>query len=65
VDCAPYAEAYRSGQTGLDPEEAYADWAARGRKEARDAAHAESVADTDRRREGMAARFATVDILED
>lgn len=65
VHCTRYAEAYRAGLPGLDPEEAYAAWAAGGRKEARDAAHAESVASTDRRREDMAARFATVDILED
>lgn len=65
VSCEDYAAYYRSGQARLSPEQAYEEWAAGGRKQARDAAHAESVAGTDRRREDMAARFATRDILED
>lgn len=65
AECAAYAEAYRRRAAGLDPVEAYIAWAASGRKAARDSAHTESVADTDRRREEMAARFATRDILED
>lgn len=65
VHCQDFAAAYRAGEPGLDPAQAYEDWAAGGRKAARDSAHAVSVADTDRRREDMAARFATRDLLED
>lgn len=65
AECAPYAVAYRAGASGLDPAEAYEAWAAGGRKEARTETHLVSVADTDRRRVDMAARFATRDPLED
>jgi hypothetical protein len=65
VQCAAYAAAYREGRPGLDPAEAFEAWASGGRKSARDSAHAVSVADTDRRREVMAERFATRDPLED
>lgn len=65
VACQPYAAAFLRGDKGLDPEAAYEEWSATGRKAARDEAHTESVADTDRRRSDMAARFATRDILEE
>lgn len=65
VDCEKYASAYQGASDGLDPVAAYEAWQDSGRKAARDEAHQESVADTDRRREAMAARFATRDILED
>lgn len=64
IGCPQYAEAFRGGYD-LTPAEEYAKWAEGGRQEARAAAHRESVDDTDRRREAMAKRFATVDILED
>lgn len=63
LECELFAAAYRTGSEGLDPVQAYAAWAEGGRKAARDAVHAVSVADTDRRREVMAERFATRDVL--
>lgn len=65
LDCPEFAAAYQAGQEGTEPVQAYEQWAQGGRKESRDAAHAVTVADTDRRREAMAERFATRDILED
>lgn len=65
VSCKAFAEAYRAGLPGLDPAECYETWAAGGRKASRDAAHQVSVADTDRRRDAMAERFASHDLLED
>jgi hypothetical protein len=64
--CPEFAELCRRDLAAvLTPEQEYEKWVAGGRKASRDAAHQVSVADTDRRREAMAARFASRDLLED
>ena len=66
VDCAVAARLYRACPDAvLGVEAEYERWLEQDRKSERAAAHAVSVAETDARREAMASRFATRDILED
>lgn len=66
MGCPEFAQLYQRDPGSIGTvEQEYEKWLVAGKPEAKKAAHEASVADTDRRRTAMAARFESRDILED